>query len=201
MFHLARCLPLAVIAPALLLSASPDTRVVEAYGRLPLAFEQNRGQFDPAVRFLARGEGYSLFLTDAGAVFSLAGPASHATVRMKFTKASDSPSVQPLDQLPGKTNYFLGDTSRWRTGIPNYARVAYRGLYPGVTVVFYGNQRQVEYDLVLQPGSAPDVVRVEFQGSESVRIDERGDLLLHTPAGELRQRKPSIFQESAGRRR
>jgi uncharacterized protein (TIGR03437 family) len=199
--HIARRFALLLIAAAILLSASPEENAVATYGRLPLAFEENRGQFDPAVRFLARGEGYSLFLDDAGAVFSLAGSPLPATLRMKFANANRSPSIQPLDQLPGKTNYFLGDAGRWRTGVPNYARVAYRDLYPGVTVIYYGNQRQVEYDLVLQPGHDPNIVRIEFKGSDSARIDEHGDLLLRTPAGELRQRQPSIFQEQAGRRR
>jgi uncharacterized protein (TIGR03437 family) len=201
MFHIARWLAPALVAPALLFSAAPHEQAVPHYGMLPLAFEANRGQFDPGVRFLARGEGYSLFLTDAGAVFSLSGAPSGASVRMAFAHVSGTPILQPLDQLPGKSNYFLGDASRWRTGVPNYARVAYRGLYPGVTVIFYGNQRQVEYDLVLRPGVNPDLVRIDFQGCDSVRIDEQGDVLLQTPAGELRQRNPSILQEKAGERR
>lgn len=105
-------------------------RIVDAYGRLPFAFEANRGQTDAAVTFLARGHGYTLLLTDNEAVFVL----RHTTVlRMKLIGVNPAPRVVGLEELPGKVNYFRGnDPTKWRTNIPTFAKVKYAQVYPGL---------------------------------------------------------------------
>ena len=181
-------------SPRIATSAMSDHRtqphVIEAYGKLPMAFETNQGQSDEQVKFLARGSGYSLFLTSTEAVLSLsavqhsdsevtalhsssadrilsalknakshaAGPEKSPTtiqtvLRMKLVDANPAPQAAGLEELPGKTNYFIGnDPSKWRTNVPNYTKVAYKDVYPGVDLVYYGNQRQLEYDFVVAPG-------------------------------------------------
>ncbi|HSB18321.1 MAG TPA: SBBP repeat-containing protein [Bryobacteraceae bacterium] len=195
------------VAPALLLPAlflpalCFGSRANAGFGNLPLSFEANRGQFDPRVSYAARGEGFILFLTGGEAVFSLSGAGSTANVRMRFPGSPGPCRLDPLDPLPGRSHYLTGRGPRdWKTGIPNYGRVACRGIYPGVTLVYYGNQRRVEYDLVVGPGRNPKDVQVEFSGAESLRLDG-GDLVLHTSAGALRQHAPLAFQDGPKGRR
>ena len=200
-----------------------EASVERAFAGLPLAFEENRGQADPAVRFIARGPGYTALLTERGAVLALrrgapkppprlgdprdaarlaaSAPASHL-VRMTLVGAAPSPGVAGTDPLPGKVNYLLGrDPTKWRTDIPTYARVEMRGVYPGIDVVYYGNPRQLEHDFVVAPGADPGRIRLAFEGIDRMWTDPRGDLVLATAAGELRLQKPVVYQTIAGARR
>jgi hypothetical protein len=167
--------------------------------KLPLSFEANRGQTDSQVKFLSRGNGYNLFLTETEAV--IRNPQS-AALRMKLVNANPASQIEGLDELPGKSNYFIGsDPQQWRAGVTNYAKVKYREVYPGVDLVYYGHERQLEYDFVLAPGADPKQIKLAFDGAERMRIDSDGDLALDTTAGEVRQRKPAICQEVNGERR
>ncbi len=193
------------------------------YGKLPLSFEANQGQTNPKVKFLSRGLGYSLFLTDTTAVLSLTqgeSPKPRAqdlknlakdggapklkttdVVRMELVGASTDPRVEGADQLPGRANYFTGkDPSKWRTGVPTYARVKYTGVYPGVDLVYYGNQRQLEYDFLLAPGADPKPVRLHFEGVDQLRIEGDGSLAIKIKTGEIAFRTPEIYQMKDGRR-
>jgi hypothetical protein len=201
------------------LPAAAQARVSETYGKLPLHFEANRGQTHEDVRFLARGAGYSLYLTAGEAVLVLAKPSSDAkrdlrstpeqlstqaretpvVVRMSLVGAAPEPAVNGLDELPGKANYLIGrDPAKWRTNVPTYAKVQYRAVYPGIDLLYYGNQRQLEYDFVVAPGADPKTIALGFKGVERLEIDPQGELLLHAPGGTLRQRKPVIYQEIDG---
>src|SRR6185503_15072770 len=109
---------------------------------------------------------------------------------------------QGMNELPGKVNYFIGnDSSKWRTGIATYARAFFKHVYPGVDLVYYGNQRELEYDLKVAPGANPRAVRLAFEGARQIRVDKQGDLVLSTAAGEIRQRKPIAYQEVNGARK
>lgn len=199
----------AVLLALLLVSGAParpaGLRHDNSYGNLPLAFEANHGQTDPAVRFLARGGGYAVFLTQREAVLSLrppaAGGASRALVRMRWTGAAPE-SVEGLDPLPGRSHYFIGsDPRHWRRNVSSFARVRYRRLYPGVDLVFYGHGGQLEYDLVVSPGADPGLIEFELEGIDRMRVDARGDLVLHLGNRELRQHRPRIYQEANGAKR
>ena len=200
---------------------SAKLRIIESYGKLPLGFEPNQGQTDGAVRFLSRGPGYTLFLTPTEAVLALRGPEETlppnpspllkgegerggqvVTVRMKLIGANPKLETTGLDVLPGTVNYFRGkDPKHWRRHIPTYARVKYAQVYPGVDLVYYGNQQQLEYDFVVAPGSDPGVIRLALSGAEKVAIDAQGDVVLSARDGEVRLRKPDIYQEVNGERR
>jgi hypothetical protein len=120
---------------------------------------------------------------------------------MRWVGASDWPQVVGLERLPGYSNYFTGgDPRAWHTKVPHYRRVMYSDVYPGVDLVFYGKQQQLEYDYVLSPGADPKGIAVAFEGVEQLRIDPQGDLLLRTAAGEIRQRRPSAYQENSSSR-
>jgi hypothetical protein len=179
--------------------AAAQARVSDAYGRLPLLFEANRGQTHDEVRFLSRGPGYSLYLTAGEAVLALPGPVA---LRMSLAGASAEAHVSGLEELAGKANYFIGrDPAKWRTNVPTYAKVEYRGVYPGIDLVYYGNQRQLEYDFIVAPGADPQRIVLDFKGVEKLEIDAQGDLVMHAAGGALRQHKPVIYQAIDGVRR
>ncbi|HYK21451.1 MAG TPA: SBBP repeat-containing protein [Pyrinomonadaceae bacterium] len=101
-----------------------------------------------------------------------------------------------------RTNYFVGsDPRKWKTNVPNFAKVKYSGVYPGVDLVFYGNQNQLEYDFTVSPGVNPAVIRLGFEGITGLRVDDKGDLILRTYAGEIRQTRPVVYQQIEGDRR
>ncbi|HEX5875672.1 MAG TPA: hypothetical protein VFY60_13580, partial [Pyrinomonadaceae bacterium] len=179
--------------------AATKARLNEAYGQLPLSFEANVGQLDPKVDFISRGSGYTLFLTAREAVLALQSDRESAVMRMKFVGSEARPRAVGHDELPGKVNYINGkDPKRWRTGISTYGKVAYENLYPGVDLVYYGNQRQLEYDFVVHPGTDPNVIAINFEGADGLKVDAQGELVLHTRGSEIRQRKPFIYQEVDG---
>lgn len=209
-----------------LASASSKSRriaqIERTYGQLPMSFEANEGQTDPQVRFLSRGQGYGLFLTSTGAVLSLGrsatapndpiGPRDLATeqsnireattFRMHLRGAAGSARISGLEELSGKVNYFIGNEAEsWRTNVPTYARVRYENIYPGVDLVYYGNQRQLEYDFVVAPGASVKSIRLSFDGANKVRLNRHGDLILTTKAGKLTLLRPLAYQEIDDKKR
>jgi len=200
--------------------------VSETYGKLPLSFEANNGQTDAQVKFLSRGSGYGLFLTNNEAVMAVAKPAKmspaeaaaqrkpieksgarvrrvqSAVLRMKLVGANSGAKVTGQDQLPGKVNYFIGnDPERWRTNMETFAKVRYEQVYSGIDLVYYGNQRQLEYDFVVAPGADPTRIRLGFRGAKKMRVDAYGDLLVETIGGPVRWNKPVVYQEVGGVRK
>jgi len=203
------------ILPAPLAADEPSKlRTAEAYGKLPLSFEVNQGQTDGRVKFLSRGSGYSLFLTSTEAVLSLhrSGPgktpgrgdnergrATDDVLRMTAVNANPHARIEGLDQLPGKSNYFIGKNPRnWRTNVSTYGRVYYHEIYKGVDLVYYGNQRQLENDFVVAPGADPSDIALKFEGAKKITIDKDGNLLLETCGGQLQLQRPVIYQLTDG---
>lgn len=187
-------------------SSFPDeetlrARVQDGYGSLPLSFEVNQGQADPAVQFRARGLGYTLFLTDREAVLALRSPspeASRAVVRMTLVDAAPA-SPTGVDEFPGRSHYLLGnDPQRWHTDVRQYARVRYTGVYSGIDLVYYGNQGQLEYDFVVSAGADPRQVQLTWPGARDVRVSESGELVVAIDGGEIIQHKPVIYQNVDG---
>ncbi len=186
---------------------------------LPLNFELNQGQTHKRVKFLARSEGYVLFLTATEVVMALDNPVAHrkgkenrdardrnerarpprSIVRMKLEGANRAAEIEGLDQLTTRSNYFAGaDPTAWRTNIPNYARIRYSQVYPGIDMVYYGNERRLEYDFIVAPGSDPEIVEIGFGGNQDFEINSTGDVVLHTNQGDIRQSKPTAYQELNG---
>ena len=188
-----------------------------AFGKLPLSFEPNQGQTAGEVQFLSRGRGYTLFLSSSDSVLALhrrhrgsraermeAGPTADAPAALRMHLVGANPSAQGVaeDLLPGKSNYFIGnDRTKWRTDVPNYGRVRYRGVYPGIDLVYYGNQRLLEHDFEVAPGADPRRIRLAFEGVQRAAVEKSGDLVLQLADGEVRLQKPLIYQNTeAGRR-
>jgi hypothetical protein len=175
---------------------------------IPMFFEPNQGQTAPQVKFLARGAGYGLFLTANEAVLKLqkAIPATRtaapipqpeppSVIRMRLEGANTSARVSGASPLPGRSNYFVGsDAAQWRSGIPQFARVEYQAVYPGIDLVYYGNQGQLEYDFRVAPGAHPEQIALTFTGA-TARIDTAsGDLVLSTASGDVLFHAPHVYQ-------
>jgi len=128
--------------------------------------------------------------------------ATQAVLRIRFVGANPKTRVQGQEELPGKANYFIGNApTKWRTKVPTYAKVRYDDLYPGVDLIYYGTQRQLEYDVVVRPGADPNRIIFGIQGADDLEVDAQGDLVLHTAAGQIRQHKPFVYQEVDGVRK
>jgi uncharacterized protein (TIGR03437 family) len=197
--------------------------VVDAnYGKLPLSFEINRGQADKQVKFLARAGGSSLLLTNNEAVLTLSreekskgakkaeqrfplDESPHritSTIRMKLLNANPNPRIVGMEEQQAKSSYFTGsDPKQWTTDVPNYAKVKYEQVYPGIDLIFYGNPQKLEYDFIVAPGADPKQIKLNFAGAQKMRLNKDGDLVLKTEAGEVRQHSPTIYQEVNGARR
>ncbi|MGA9793205.1 MAG: SBBP repeat-containing protein, partial [Terriglobales bacterium] len=190
-------------------AGAPPAKPVAHSLSLPMFFEPNQGQTAPQVKFMARGAGYGLFLTADEAVLKLQqsvpaprtatpvpSPKPASVIRMKLEGANESARVAGVSPLPGKSNYFIGnDRSKWRQNIPQFARVQYQAVYPGVDLVYYGNQGQLEYDFRVAPGSDPNQIALSFAGAD-VHVDSEnsGDLVLSTANGDVRFHAPHIYQ-------
>src|SRR2546428_4951676 len=200
-------------------TSSEDRAARAAYLRQPLSFEPNQGQADSRVKFISRGRGYTLFLTSTDAVLSLRRPKSlrdlgwppqtilressdgsemhdalpgGVAVRMHLACSSSAAKISPLDELPGKSNYFVGrDPQKWHTNVPTFGRVHYQNVYRGVDLVYHGNQQELEYDFVVAPGadlkkiiveidSGPENSEEKSQATSKLRIDQNGDLVVPT---------------------
>jgi uncharacterized membrane protein YdjX (TVP38/TMEM64 family) len=172
-----------------------------AFAKLPLTFEANHGQFDAPVRFLSRTPRYTMFLTPNETVLQLNG-AQHDVIRWHLSGANSDPTIRGEQPLETRTNYFRGnDRKNWRTDVDNFGQVRYERVYPGVDLVFRGNQQQVEYDFTIAPNANPKQIRFAFDGVDSMTTDKDGSLLLRTPHGTLVQPRPLVYQEIDGHRR
>jgi len=219
-----------VASPVISSKAEPkaQARILDRYGELPLSFEANQGQADGRVKFLSRTGAYSLFLTADEAVLALRGKQARngkatasavlistkktralapetasSVLRMKLRNANSAAKVTGMDELAGTNNYFIGnDPEKWRTNVRTYAKVKYEGVYSGIDLVYYGNQRQLEYDFIVTPGADPSRIAFDVSGAKRIHQDEHGELVFKTKTGEneIHWQKPVVYQEKDGTR-
>jgi uncharacterized repeat protein (TIGR01451 family) len=177
--------------------------VLADYGRLPLGFEPNVGQTDGQVRFLARGHGYGIFLTSQGAVLALRNgdPRHDSAFRLRMLGANPAPAASGDALQPGQSNYIVGKNPHdWRTGVPRYSRVRFQNVYPGIDLVYYGTQQDLEYDLVVSPGADVSQIRFRLHGPSDESLRRNGDLVLRTRSGELVLHRPKVYQQTSSGR-
>ncbi|MGO9586784.1 MAG: immunoglobulin domain-containing protein [Limisphaerales bacterium] len=170
---------------------------------LPLYFEASQGQAGGPAQFVARGHDYQFLVSAAGAQIALRKTdAESAAVRMQLVGANPQAQICGDAELPGKVNYLTGnDPAQWRRGVGMFAKVRVGELYPGINLVYYGNQRQLEYDFTIAPGASPDVIAFHFDGTEKISINPQGEMILSLAGGEIRQAKPVIYQTIGGQRK
>jgi Beta-propeller repeat len=173
----------------------------DAYGALPLALVPNQGQLDPRVRFSAQAGAASFFFSEREAVVAFAGKKKGVALRLRFPGASPDVVVGGERQAPGRVNYLLGaDPEKWRTNVPTYGEVRYRGLWPGIDLVFRGGRGELKYELHVAPGASLAQVRLAYAGARHLSLDSRGHLLIETALGTLRDSRPVSYQLVKGKR-
>jgi len=142
---------------------------------------------------------YALLLTAGGPVVSFPGS---ARVDIKLLNSNRATRIEPLDQLPAHTDYFMGSREHWHTDVPNYSRVRYHAVYPGIDVVYYGNPTRLEYDFVLAPGADPRAIRLKFRGAGPLTITPEGDLAFQSAGTRMvQENRPSISRTGRPRTR
>ncbi len=185
------------------LNAQAPKRAIAA---APISFERNVGQTDKSVQFLSRGSGYTLFVKPDEAVFSLkkrhgkTAKSEGTGLRMRLEGANAEANALPFQPLRTTSNYLIGDRAHWRTGVPNYAKAGFSNVYPGVDVVYYGNEGGLEYDFVVSPAANPSQIKLRFAGAKSVKVLPNGELTLTMGGGSLRWRSPVAYQDLNGKR-
>lgn len=206
------CSELAAQAPApkdslgSITAKNPRRRL--SYGRLPLSFEANQGQADERVKFLARGPRHTLYLSPSEAFLALRRAQTEKAgteiegIGIQLLGADSKSQIVGAGKLSGNVNYFIGnDPGKWITGVPTYSKARYQQVYPGIDLLFYGNEQQLESDFVVAPGSNPNQIRLQFEGGRGLRVSSQGDLILKTSSGEVRLLRPHVYQDIAGSRR
>ncbi|MDP9038675.1 MAG: Ig-like domain repeat protein [Acidobacteriota bacterium] len=194
--------------------ASPAAPVQRHFGEIPLSFEPNRGQTDARIQFLSHGQGYALYLAPGEAVLELQKPVAapaqgklyhelrpgSSTLTMRLVDGNHDATATTQDRLPGTVNYFIGnESSKWQTGVETFKRIAYTGVYPGIDLVYYGNQRELEYDFIVAPHADPSSIALQFSGA-TPQIDAAGDLVLSLGGSETRFHKPVVYQVDGDRK-
>jgi RHS repeat-associated protein len=220
----AAILALGISAPAF----AQKQPVAPTYANLPMNFEQNVGQTDGQAQFISHGKGYTLFLSTNQAILKLhatspsamssadekklgrrffAERARKATrqtaaVRMKLLGANPGAQLVGMDKLSGTANYFIGgDSSKWQTGVPLFAKVQSSDVFPGVDLVYYGNEKRLEYDFVVKPGADPNAISLGFDGIQGTSLDKSGNLSMTTDIGGMNLNKPVVYQMIGGQRK
>jgi hypothetical protein len=196
---------------------------ISRFAKQPLRFEANTGQTDSRVNYLARGDGYTVFLAGGDAVLKVRASApmenprivsalgddpgtaaeqstpgeSGAVLRLDLAGAHANPSASGEEPLPGTSNYFQGASpAQWRTHETDYGGVRYRGVYPGIDVLYHANNAFLEYDFDVAPGADPRLIRLKLTGAQRTGVAPDGDLVVNLGAGEVRMHKPVIYQET-----
>jgi hypothetical protein len=208
---------------------SERVAVQKKYGKLPMSFEVNEGQTDPRVSYLTRGQGYQMFFEADRATMRLnslnqsskgrpysknliethakkENKAKSTVLSMNLIGANKAAKAEAMEKLPGVSNYFMGnDKSKWHSGIANYAKIKFNSIYPGIDIVYYGNQGSLEHDFVVAPGANPETIKLAFDGVKNISIDKKGQLVLKLEQqgkskGNLLLTSPVLYQMVDGKK-
>jgi hypothetical protein len=190
------------LALGLLALSAPAAQPAAVPANLPLFFEASQGQTANPAQFIARGHNCQFLISPTETQIALRKTAgTMAAVRMQFAGASAQAQISGDTELPGKINYLIGnDAAQWHTGVATFAKVRVGELYPGVNLVYYGNQQQLEYDFTVAPGAKPDAIAIHFDGVDKIAVNAKGELILTLGDAEIRQPKPVIYQTVGGAR-
>jgi hypothetical protein len=170
------------------------------YGKLPLSFVPNAGQLDGRVRYSAQAGGASFFFTEHKVVVSLGTTSERVVLRLRFLGARPQ-AIAGRGRLEGTVNYLRGnDRSRWYRNLPTYSEVAYRDVWPGIDVVFRGDDGKLKYEFVLKPGARVSDVRLAYRGAERLTLARGGNLVVHTAGGSIVDTRPLSYQVTGGER-
>jgi Beta-propeller repeat len=171
----------------------------------PLSFEANHGQAEPLTQFLVRGRHFNVSLSAAKAAVTMGKAqcgSSNCGLSLRFVGANQQAQAIGEQPLSEKTNYLIGkDPKNFRTNIPHYARARFNQVYSGVDVVYSGEQGRLKYDIIVAPGTDPNVVKIKYSGIEEIKVNLDGNLVLNMAGGKVVQPRPIVYQSiKEGRR-
>jgi len=206
------------------ITAAQKAEAIKTYGRLPLYFIENNGEVDGQVSFYERGAGHATFFTKDGVVLSLTksdGKVEKTSLveriknsgiktdkkvitealSLSFIGANKNTKITADDKMPGHVNYFIGnDRSKWRSDIPAFGAVTYENIYKNIDIKFYGNNKNIEHDVIVRPGGDPSAVRFAYKGIKGLQITENGGLNVSLTHGKIIEKRPVVYQEIGGKR-
>ncbi|MEO8027348.1 MAG: SBBP repeat-containing protein [Bryobacteraceae bacterium] len=173
----------------------------EMLNKLPLRFEEQRGE-GAAVSYVARGADFSVRIAPNESWLERRNPARKAVarVRSRLLGANSGGPMEATEPPVGQVNYLVGPADRWRTGVGGFGRIRQRNVYDGISMVFHGEEGLLEYDFLVAPYANPEAIRMELTGQQGLRIETGGDLVVATAAGDIRWKRPEIYQEANGKR-
>jgi hypothetical protein len=179
-----------------------EKEALNAYGKLPLSFVPNEGQTDEAVRYYAQGAGYGFFFTQKGATLSFAdGKRGGHALGLDFLGANPDATLEAQKRLSGEVNYLVGDdAAKWQQGLPTHGQLLYGGLWPGIDMAVRGKGGNLKYEFHVKPGASVEDVRLAYRGAERLSVGARGELLVQTSMGVLKDAAPVSYQRIGGER-
>jgi hypothetical protein len=170
----------------------------QLFSGLPLLFEKNVGQANSRISYLSRGSEYNVYLTGTDAsLVNKSMDATESTLRLRWLGADSASTAVGTKPIAAKINYFVGENSvNWHSNAPNFEQVQFRAVYPGIDLVYYGNEHRLEYDLTVAPGADPSRIKLKIDGAKKIQLDVKtGELLLRDAKGtEMRLAKPVMYQ-------
>jgi len=177
---------------------STSARTAAALGDMPLYFEANSSS-----QFSACGNDSQFLISPVSSQIVLRKNASEmATVQMHLVGSNPSAQIYGDAEMSGKINYLTGNNpAQWRSGVPIFSKVRVAEIYPGINLVYYGNQKRLEYDFNLAPGINPDSIAIHFVGADKISVNTQGELILKVGDGEIRQPAPVVYQAVGGERK
>jgi len=206
------------------ITVAKKAAVAKSYGKLPLYFTENKGQVDGRVKYYEKSSGHATFFTNEGVVLALTksikegkekpSPLGNAmkenkdkkftteAVRLSFIGANKTVKITSESPLPGHVNYFIGnDKTKWQSNVPTYEAVTYENIYDNIDIKFYGNNKNIEHDIIVRPGGEPSAVRFAYEGIKGLKITEDGNLRARLADGEIIEKKPIVYQVINGKRK
>ena len=189
--------------------AKPDARrTIARYGQVPLVFERSVDENGRPGRFIARGANHAIEVSTQGARLALRSPSSagsestYVLLAIRFVDGNADARIEGIEPLETLIHHLRGGSGHDDVDVPTFGRVVISNLYPGIDIAFHGRGRELEYDMIVEPGAGdPSRLAFRIEGEAAISVDERGDLLLATSAGELALRRPVAYQDIDGERR
>jgi uncharacterized protein (TIGR03437 family) len=180
-----------------MICAQASTPRREMLSKLPLRFEENRNSATlQRTQFVARGANFTLSLAPDENLLDWSARSKTSHVRTRLVNGNRDARMEPEERLPGVANYFLGSADHWRQDVTGFGRVRHHNVYPGIDLVFHGEEGRLEYDFVVGPHADPSAIRLELSGHRGLRVAADGDLIVSTSVGDIRWKKPRIFQDA-----
>jgi len=179
-----------------------QVEISNIYKNLPLYFLENKGQVDQKIRYFELGQDHATYFAPDGVYLKLFRKnEKEAQVKLALRGANQTPNIVAENLQSHRVNYFIGASpEKWLKNVSTYAAVRYKDVYEGVDIRFYGNNRALEYDVIVKPGVDPSIVRLTYEGVQGLKVNASGELEVRLQDGKLIHKRPYIYQEIDGRR-